>query len=150
MGSLSNQQITLTGGFKMDVHINYPAVLIAALANYIIGTVWYGGIFSKTWKNLTGISEMKPTPASVLIGVIGALLMSYVLAHAVVFANGYMKTSGLGGGLMCGFFNWLGFIAPVTVGMVIYEKKSWKLWILNNAYWLISLLAMGAILSAWK
>jgi hypothetical protein len=61
-----------------------------------------------------------------------------------------MKTSGVYGGLVCSFFNWLGFIAPVTLGVVIYQRKSWKLWILDNAYWLIAMLAMGKILSLWK
>lgn len=93
---------------------------------------------------------MKPKASTILIGFIGTLFMSYVLAHAVIFANTYMKTGGLGGGLMCGFFNWIGFIAPVTLGIVIYEHKSWKLWLLNNGYWLISLLVMGGVLSVWK
>ena len=52
---------------------------------------------------------------------------------------------------MAGFFGWLGFIAPVTLTNVIYEKRSqWKLWILDNAFWLISLLVMGIILSVWQ
>jgi len=41
--------------------------------------------------------------------------MSYVLAHELIFASVYLKVSGVSAGLMCGFFNWLGFIAPVTL-----------------------------------
>lgn len=134
----------------MGVHINYLAVAVAALVNYAIGTMWYSVLFGKQWKRLSGISEMKPTAGAMVIGLIGSLFMSYVLAHAVIFGNAYLKMAGPGAGLMCGFFNWIGFIAPVTLGIVIYEKKPWRLWILNNAYWLISLLAMGALLSAWK
>jgi hypothetical protein len=134
----------------MEVHINYWAVIVAALANYIIGTLWYSALFGKLWKSLSGISEMKPSPAAIVLGLVGALLMSWVLDHALIFGNAYLKMSGIGAGLMCGFFNWIGFIAPVTLGVVIYEKKSWKLWVLNNSYWLLSLLAMGTILSIWK
>jgi hypothetical protein len=32
---------------------------------------------------------------------------------------------------------------------VSYEKKPFSLWILTNAYWLISLLVMGIILALW-
>lgn len=134
----------------MGVHINYLAVVAAALVNYILGAIWYSVLFGKQWKSLSGISEMKPSPGAIAIGLIGALLMSYVLAHAVIFGNAYLNMAGVGAGLMCGFFNWIGFIAPVTLGTVIYEKKPWRLWILNNAYWLISLLAMGTLLSMWK
>jgi hypothetical protein len=134
----------------MVVHINYSAVIVAALANYAIGSVWYGVLFTKQWKTLSGISEMKLAPGVIVLGLVASFLMSYVLAHALIFASGYMKMSGIGGGLMCGFFNWLGFIAPVTLGVVMYQKKSWMLWILDNAYWLLSLLVMGAILASWK
>jgi len=133
----------------MNVPVNYLAVVVAALVNYAIGSLWYGVIFRKSWLKLSGVSEMKVTALSVVLALVGAFLTSYVLQHALFFANEYLKTSGVGGGLMVGFFNWIGFIAPVTIGVVVYEKKPWTLWILNNAYWLISLLVMGIILSVW-
>ena len=99
----------------MEVNVNYVAVLIAAAANYIIGWIWYGFVFGKTWVRLAGATDMKPTALSIGGGIISALLMSYVLAHALIFAAAYTKMSGIPAGLMCGFFNWLGFIAPVTL-----------------------------------
>ncbi len=134
----------------MQVPVNYLAVVVAALANYVIGAIWYGALFGKAWIRLSGATDMKMTAGSVVFSLIGALFMSYVLHHALVFASAYLKTSGVGAGLMVGFFNWIGFIAPVTVGVVIYEKKPWKLWLLNNGYWLVSLLVMGVILSLWQ
>jgi hypothetical protein len=133
----------------MNVPVNWWAVIVAALANYAIGSLWYGLIFRKAWQKLSGVSEMKVTALGVILALIGALFTSYILQHAIFFADQYLKTSGVGGGLMTGFFNWLGFVAPITIGVVIYEKKPWMLWILTNAYWLISLLVMGIILSVW-
>ncbi len=129
--------------------INYLAVVVAAVVQYIIGSVWYAALFRKAWTKLSGLSEMKITVLSVVLSLVGSFLMSWILDHALIFANTYMKTGGVGGGLEVGFLNWLGFIAPVTLGVVIYEKKSWALWALNNGYWLISLLVMGIILAAW-
>ena len=133
----------------MSVPVNYLAVVVAALANYIIGTIWYAAIFRRTWLKLSGVAEMKVSVLSVVLSLIGALLTSYILAHAVIFAGTYMKTGGVGLGLTTGFFNWIGFIAPVTLGAVLYEKKSWAYWVLNNGYWLLSLLVMGIILALW-
>jgi hypothetical protein len=134
----------------MEVHVNYLAVFVAALANYLIATIWYAVVFGNLWKKLTGISDMKPVPMNMVIVFIGSLVMSFVLLHSIVFGNSYVGTSGVSGGLMGGFFSWLGFIAPVTMTSVIYEKRPWKLWILDNSFWLVSLLFMGAILSAWQ
>ena len=133
----------------MNVPINYLAVVVAALANYITGAIWYAALFRNAWTRLAGVAEMKVTVLSVVLALIGALLTSYILDHALIFANVYLKTSGVGGGLMVGFVNWLGFIAPVTLGSVLYERKPWMFWVLNNGYWLLSLLVMGIILSAW-
>jgi len=131
------------------VPVNYIAVVVAALAEYVIGILWYALIFPKTWQKLAGVSEMKVTALSVILSLVGAFLMSWILDHAIIFAGAYMKVSGIGAGLEAGVFNWLGFIAPATIAVFIYEKKSFGFWVLNNAYWLISLLVMGIILSLW-
>ena len=83
------------------------------------------------------------------IQAVGSLVMSFVLAHSLIFASSYTKTSGVSAGIMTGFWNWLGFIAPVSLGSVLWEGKSWKLYFLNNAYYLVSLIVMGVILSYW-
>ena len=133
----------------MEVHVNFLAVLVSAIASYVIAFVWYGVIFRKQWMQLTGTTDMKPAPMSMILPLVGSFVMSYVLVHSIAFGNAYVQTSGVNGGLMGGFFSWLGFIAPVTLMGVVYEKRSWKLWIMDNAFWLISLLVMGAILSSW-
>jgi len=133
----------------MDVHVNYLAVVVAAIASYAIATVWYALLFGKTWQRLTGITDAKPAPLNVGLSLLGALVMSYVLYHSIAFGDAYVKMSGAQGGLMGGFFSWLGFVAPVTLMTKLYEKKPWGLWLLDNAFWLVALLAMGAILGAW-
>jgi Protein of unknown function (DUF1761) len=134
----------------LDIQINFLALLVAAIANYVIATVWYAVLFSGLWKKLTGIPDMKPTPIKMALAFIGSLVLSLGLVHAIVFGNAYLKMSGVSGGLMGGFFSWFGFIAPITFTNVIYEKRPWKLWLLDNGFWLVSLLVMGTILSVWQ
>ncbi len=138
------------------IPINYGAVLAAAIVNMVLGSVWYGPLFGKTWMKLSGITPDKIDAAkakgmgkSYVIAFAGSLVMSYVLAHAIIFAAAYFKMSGISAGLMSGFWNWLGFVAPVTLGAVLWEGKPWMLWVLMNGYYLLSLLIMGTILSAW-
>lgn len=141
----------------MKVPINHLAVLVAAVASMVLGALWYGPIFGKTWVTLSGFTKEKMAEAqakgmgkSYAVTFVGSLLMSYVLAHAIIFAGAYFKMEGVGAGLMSGFWNWLGFIAPVTAGAVLWEGKPWRLWFLNNAFNLLSLLIMGVILALWR
>lgn len=115
----------------------------------IVGFLWYGPLFGKIWMRL---SEITPDPAkakemglSYFLTFIGSLAMSYILSQFMVVVGAY---SDVARGLMVGFLSWLGFVAPVTLGTVLWEGKSWRLWILNNGHYLVALLVMGAVLGA--
>lgn len=141
------------------VPVNYLTILIAAIESMVIGFLWYGPVFGKTWMKEMGwskdkLEKSKPSSQEMnkLYGIqaVASLFMAFVLAHALVFASSYLNTSGVSAGLQTGFWNWLGFIAPVTLGSVLWEGKSWKLWCLNNAYHLTTLLVMGVTLSLFS
>jgi len=133
----------------MEIHINYLTVIGAAIVNYVIATIWYAALFRNAWKKLSGITDMKPSALNMALSFIGSFVLSFVLYHSIVFGNAFFKITGIKGGLMGGVFGWLGYIAPVTLTTKLYERKPWGLWLLDNAFWLISLLIMGIILSKW-
>ena len=76
------------------------------------------------------------------LGLVSALVMAWVLSRFVV-AGTFMS------GATVGFWIWLGFIATVTLGGVLWEGKPWNLYLLNAAYWLVALLLTGGILAMW-
>ena len=140
-----------------EVSVNYLAVIAGAVSNMVIGFLWYGALFGKQWAALSGFidqslaaAKAKGTGKSYFLMFLGALVMAYVLSHSLVFASSYMNVEGASAGMSVGFWSWLGFIAPVTLGSVLWDNKPWKLWFLNNAYNLISLMVMGVILALWK
>lgn len=140
----------------MAIPINYLAVLACGVMSMVLGSLWYGPLFGKRWVALSGIdmSKMDETKKrgmakSYALAFAGSLVMAYVLAHSLVFASEYLKVYGIASGLMGGFWNWLGYVAPVTLGMVLWDGKPWRLWILLNSYNLVQLLLMGMILSLW-
>ena len=132
-----------------EIPINFFAILSAAAAKVLIGTLWYSpGLFLKSWLELAGVTEdeMKARfGKAVAVDVIGSFLMAFVLVHAVRYAGATTASQGIA----VGFFNWLGFVAVVTIGIVTYERRPFKLFLINNGYLLISLLVMGAILAVW-
>ncbi len=135
------------------VAINYLAVIAGAVSNMVIGGFWYSPLlFGKTWAALMGFNmpeknaEMKKAAnKSYAINMVGALAMSYVMAHITGALAGSMSEA-----LQGAFWVWLGFIAPVTLGSVIWEGKPWKLYFINVGYYLVALMVMAAILFAWK
>lgn len=137
--------------------INYVAVLVAAVAGMVFGFLWYGPFFGKTWMAIMGFSKESMEQAKAkgmgktyALMTLGTLVMAYVLAHALVFASTYLQVTGVSAGLTAGFWNWLGFVAPVHMGEQLWGGKPWKLFVINAGYHLVALLLMGVILSVWK
>jgi hypothetical protein len=125
----------------------------------ILGFLWYGPIFGKQWAGMMGWSQadmakMKmegqgKTMKSYGIMAVGSLIMAYVMSQLIVFAVTSLGFSGISAGLQVGIWGWIGFIAPVLLGSVLWEGKSWKLWVLNAGYYLVLLVVMGIILGMW-
>lgn len=135
--------------------INYFAVLLAAVSNMVLGFVWYGHLFMKAWTKEMGIDKLSRKEVSAMkekgrksmwMASCAALLTAFVFAHFV----DYMQATTVMAGLELGFWLWLGFIAPIMLGIVLWENKSWKLYAINAGYWLTVLLIMGAILAVWQ
>jgi len=135
--------------------VNLTAVIVAALAGFFIGWMWYGPLFGKMWRNLIGLTPegMKSMKMSVLGASIGGLvtsfLLAYILAHGIYFGNVAIGTEGVAGALQGAFWYWLGFAVPLTAGSFLWEGKSVKLWVLNAGYYFVAMMVMGVIIGSF-
>lgn len=136
-----------------EVSTNYVAVLVAAVVNMIIGALWYSPVlFGNLWMRWSGIdkksidkSRQKGMAKSYIAVFISTLVMAFVLAHFIK----YTESTTVSDGMQAGFWLWLGFIATVSLGSVLWENKPIKVWVLNNAHNLFGMLVMGSILAVW-
>jgi hypothetical protein len=138
-----------TEGKSMEtaVSISWLAVLVAAIVRFAIGAGWYTALFGKRWRELMKVPEGAAQDGFVqamVVGFITDLVMAYVLAR---FVAHYDPT--LWGGILVGFMAWLGFVATVMAGSIVYEKKPMELIGINGGYQLVTLVVMGAILGVW-
>ncbi len=132
--------------FSTDV--NFLAVLVAGIAYFMIGGLWYSVLFGKAWLAAIGKTEEEVrneggAPVAYVVSFIGSLISAYFLA---VFMSGTTLQAGLG----IGFFVWLGFVATTNAPPYFYENRNKKLYLIYGAYTLVSFLVMGAILALWQ
>lgn len=144
------------------VPTNLLAVLLCGLLSMVLGSLWYGPLFGKPWMKMMGFhqSDIDAAKKKGFVGsgmaksyslmLVGSLLTAFVLSHLITFAELYFAKPGVETGLLTAAGTWLGLIAPVTMGSVLWENKSWKLWLLNNGYQLCYLLIASVILVSWK
>ena len=132
------------------MHVNYGAVIVAAIVNMVIGFIWYSpGVFGKAWMSLTGkrMEDMRGRAGTAYAGAfVAALITAWILARFITLLNAQTMTRGA----VIGFWAWLGFVATTSLGDVLFGGRPIKLYYLTNGYYLVSLIIMGALLGMWR
>lgn len=130
------------------VPIHPVTFIIAVLIKIVVGALWYSPVlFLKPWQRFSGVTDeqMKGGMAKgMMTWIIGALLMAFVLAHAVYYAGAKSAWTGAA----VGFFNWLGFILVVQLDDWAAAKRPTGLLLINAGANLVALVIMGAVLAA--
>jgi hypothetical protein len=126
--------------------VNYLAVLIATVIQWLLGSLWYGYVFRERWKVLVGVPEgEKPKNAwfGIAVAFVANLILSFVLAYIISWAGGTTFPDGVYLGALC----WLGFMAPPLFTQHIFERRPAKLFAINAAYWLLAMMVGGGVLA---
>jgi len=132
----------------LGVDINYLAVLVAAIAYFVLGGLWYSPVlFGNMWKKAMNIKDgnMKGLGKVMAGGFVANLLTTYVMAVVL----GLVGVATFAVAAQVAFWMWLGFMAPMLINSVLYEGKSWNLFIINAAYQLIGLSLAAGIVAIW-
>lgn len=125
--------------------INYLAVIVATIAAFVFGAVYYGSL-SKPWMKAAKI-EGDPNMSPKLFIVTG--LCQLVLAYMMAGLLGHLDVLTLTGGLTTGFFVWIGFIATTVTVNQRYQGFNWDLTIIDCGHWLGTALITGGIIGAF-
>jgi Protein of unknown function (DUF1761) len=124
--------------------IDFGAVLLAASAAFVVGSLWYGLLFGKAWRAELGIAAGAGPRRSM-----GLLLGgNFILLCASAFMLGHMFARNpelksflyfmMAGGVAAFF------IVPSLWINYLYQGRSMRLALIDAGYWLTAYLAMGA------
>jgi hypothetical protein len=137
-----------------NIEVNYLAILVAAVVSFVIGMLWYSPIlFGNAWMKASGItkkdiekSKKKGMGKQMITAFISSLVMAYVLAIFVKLSSAASFIHGV----KVGFWLWLGFVATIALGSILWEGKPFKYYLINVSYWLVNVAIMAGILAVWR
>jgi len=142
------------------IHVNWLAILTSVVASFAIGSLWYGPLFGRLWARAMGFGDAtQPSGVEIargsLLNLVGTLLMAYVLAHDVSVWRPSTWNAGSDRaswtyGFYAGLFVWLGFVVPVLLNGMAFERRNLKVFAIGAGYQFLSLQAMGMILAFWR
>ena len=134
--------------------INYPAVIVATIAHFILGGLWYSPLlFGNKFLQIINLSaqqlqqmENQSHVKELIIAFACSLVLVYILAHFVQYTN----ATTVGGGIQTAFWLWLGFIVTTQLQMVLFERRPLGLFLINVSYQFVACALAGAILAVWR
>lgn len=135
-----------------EVSVSWLAIGVATVAAMVIGSLWYGPLFGKSWMKAVGFKKkdaegMSWWPMVAMLGL--ALAQAVILAHFIAYAaNFYFDFDGWVIGALTGLWAFAGFVAPVLISNTMFAKGSTTLLKINLGNQFVTLLAMGVILGS--
>lgn len=130
-------------------HLNWLAVLAAAVSTFVIGGLWYSPVlFGRAWMSVNNLSEddlAKSNMAKIFgLSFFFALIMA---ANLAAFLAEPKTTAAWGA--VAGFLAGFGWVALGIATIALFERRSWKYVLINGGYMTVSFVIMGLILGAW-
>ena len=129
--------------------INWLAVLVAALAAFGAGALWYSPVlFAAQWRKELGFSaeDAQGTP---FVRIMASAFVLIFLA-TVVFAMFLGPSPGFAFGLGTGFLAGLFWVAAMTGVHYLFEQRSLRLWLINGGYNTVVFTIIGGVLGAFS
>jgi hypothetical protein len=133
------------------VRVNWLAILVAGIADWLLGAVWFTA-FSKQWQ-----SGLRMTPEELqmymshpnfwpyLIALLCSCLMAYAIARLVKGSQTYGVFRGIQAGILVGLAT-----AVAMITEMVFEYRARPFILISPAYPLFGCILMGIIVGAWK
>jgi len=130
--------------------VNYIAVIIAALAGFGLGAVWYT-VLAKPWMHAIGKTEAecKQQGSAKVVPFAISIVALFIMALMLAGVMGHLGDITIRGGVISGFFVWLGFVITTMGVNHAFSGAKPMLTLIDGGYWLAVLLIQGAVIGAF-
>jgi hypothetical protein len=125
--------------------ISYTAVLLASIASFIFGGLWYGA-FAKLRTSGDGPGTGGLTAMPFVITFIAQLVMAWMLAGILLHVTRGGIPLSLRNGLISAALIWVGFVMTSLSASHALQGTRFKATLIDGGHWLGVLLIQSAVL----
>jgi hypothetical protein len=125
--------------------VNWLAIIIAAVANMVVGTLWYGTwAFGKSWTKLSGHTMGEGLQAGPLYAM--TAVAAVVQAITMAWFVGQTGANSGAAGAIIGLYVGLGFVATAMFAEVLFAGRHPRLYAITAGYSVVAAIVQGAII----
>jgi len=139
-------------GTEIFSHINWLAVLVAAVAFFALGAIWYSFLFRDAWIRLTGVKMDDPNAKKGIAGIMITSFLTIIICTiglALFVSKASVPLSWMSGAKV-GLVGGVCFCATAISNSYLYEKRPLGLHLINGGYNVAGCIIAGIILSVWR
>jgi len=128
--------------------ISILAIVLAVIANMIIGALWYSPIlFAKVWLKSLGKSMEELQESSTNIGYAYTTIAGIISAIVLSLFISMLDTVTIGEGALIGFLAGAGIASARELSPTFFEGRKYTLFFISTGYHIVSLTVMGIIIA---
>ena len=131
----------------MGTPIHWLAVLVAAVAGFVVGGLWYGPLFGKAWMAERGVTPESAKDANMPLIFGTTFVLNLIASFVLDQVFGTYGHPALGLSVMISGGIALAFIVTSIGVNYLFSRMSLKLFLIDAGYWLVIYCVMGAALA---
>jgi hypothetical protein len=132
-------------------NLNWLHILVAAIAYFALGSIWYSGLFGQRWIGYHKIdinaADSKKGMAAIMTGSFVWMFVTTIGLAILISRLGI--TGGAMSGVKLGLLTGVCFSAAAISVSYLYVKKPMGLHFIDCCYHIVGQMIAGAILCAW-
>ena len=137
-------------GTEIFSNLNWLAILVAGLAYFALGAIWYSFVFKNAWIKHSGVNvndlKMKKGMAQTLIA---SLVLMIICSLGLALLLGKIVSTSWMSGAKLGLLAGVCFSATAICISYLYEKRPWMLHFINAGYNVAGCIIAGIIIAVW-
>jgi hypothetical protein len=133
-------------------NINLLSVFLGAVAFFAVGVVWYGALFGRAWRRLTGVADdivldSSPMSSSNPTWVIMALCFAFELLISLTLAHQYSMTAPVSdrAKMMIALGYGATLMTPALGINYLFQMRPGRLFFIDAGYLIFGMMAMGGV-----
>lgn len=135
---------------RMTTHLNYLAVLVCWILNFVVGGLWYSVLFGKLWMKATRRDWKKADMTGVGRMYGGAAAASLILVLGLAYILHISQATTVLGGLRVAWTLWVCMVCAATAGDYLFLRRGAALYAINMSLHLVNLTIGSVILVLWR
>ena len=133
-------------------NINWLAVLVATIAYFMLGAIWYSkALFGARWAALVGINMNDPDKGKGMAKMmIGTFVLILVTCIGIVLLVNRLDLTVLASAIKLALITGICFATTAVSISFIYESRPTALYFIDCGYHLVGHIAAAIILVLWR